>query len=267
MNKTVGVFIISRLNSSRLPNKAKLKLGNDTMIEFLVKRLKLFFKKNQIVICTALSKNNNFYQNISNKYKIKIFFGQNKNVLKRIIDCMNKYKFNHFARITGDNPLIDPISLKILIKNHLKNKNDYTFTNSIPWGLRSEVFSLKALIKCEKNIIDKNSTEYLTYFFKRKDYFKIQEVNIKKYHKKENNFSVSVDYLKDFKLLNRLLKRNDYRYNLKRYDIVDFLKNNSKLVKTLNKIPLKTSKYNVMFKDDKKKKYLNLSKQKTCEKN
>lgn len=267
MNKFIGIFLISRLNSSRLPKKAKLKLKNDTMIEFLLKRMIMFFNKNQIVICTSSSKGKEFYKNLSKKYKIKIFFGKNKNVLKRIIDCMKKFKFNHFARITGDNPLTDPHALKVLIKNHIKNKNDYTFTESIPWGLRSEVFSLKALNKCINNIIDKNSTEYLTYFFKRRDHFKIQKISLKKYHKNESNLNISIDYLKDFKMLDMLLKKNNYRYDLNRKKITNFLIEKSKPIKIINKISLKTSKYNVMFKGDNKKNYLDLTNQKIYERN
>lgn len=251
--KKVGIFIISRINSKRLPKKATLKVGKDNLIEFLYKRLKLCFDNNQIVICTNSLRGKEFYKSISQRYKIKIFFGENTNVLKRIIKCMEKYNFRNFARVTGDNPLTDPFALKFLINNHLKNKNDYTFTSSLPSGLRAEVFSLRALKKAEKNIIDHNSTEYLTFYFKRKDYFKTEDVKFKKFFFNEPNYSISIDYLKDYVLLKNLLKKNNNRYNISRKLISFFLKNNTKPIKLINEVPLKTYKYDVSFKGDKKK--------------
>jgi len=227
--KKVGIFIISRINSKRLPKKATLKVGKDNLIEFLYKRLKLCFDNNQIVICTNSLRGKEFYKSISQRYKIKIFFGENTNVLKRIIKCMEKYNFRNFARVTGDNPLTDPFALKSLINN-------------------------------QKNIIDHNSTEYLTFYFKRKDYFKTEDVKFKKFFFNEPNYSISIDYLKDYVLLKNLLKKNNNRYNISRKLISFFLKNNTKPIKLINEVPLKTYKYDVSFKGDKKK-ILNISKQ------
>ncbi len=256
-----GIFIISRMNSSRLPEKAKILIKEDSMIEFLFKRLSQNFDKNQIVICTSNSKGKTFYKLLAKKYGVKLFIGSNKNVLKRIVDCMKKFNFRNFVRVTGDNPLTDPVAIKILIKNHCKNKNDYTFTNSIPWGLKAEVFSFKALKKCMKSIIDKNSTEYLTYYFKRKDKFKIQDVKLKKYFNNEQNLSISIDKKSDVKNLKKFFNKNKFSYNIKRKNISYFLKKYTKPIKSIDKIALKTAKYDVRFKSDKHR-YLNLSKQK-----
>ncbi len=261
-DKKIGILIISRLNSQRLPDKAKLKIGKDYMIEFLIKRLKNYFNDDQIIICTVKNKGREFYKKLSKKLKIKLYLGANKNVLERIIGCMEKYNLKYFVRVTGDNPLSDPLATKLLIKNHLKNKNDYTFTTTLPWGLRTEVFSLKALKKCLRRIIDPDSTEYLTYFFKRKDIFKTQNVKFKKYYSNEQNLNISIDYSKDFNRLNSLLKKNNYNYKIRRKTISAFLKKNTQPIHPDNKISLKTSQYDARYKNDKKR-ILNLSTQKT----
>ena len=81
------------------------------------------------------------------------------------MDCIKLKKINHFVRVTGDNPLTDTESILKLAKEHIKNKNDYTYTESLPIGMRPEIYSIKALKKNYKYIEDLNSTEYLTYFF------------------------------------------------------------------------------------------------------
>ena len=130
--------------------------------------------------------------------------------------------------------------MKILIKNHLKNKNDYTYTHSIPWGLRSEVFSLVALNKCESLIVNQNSTEYLTYYFIRKEYFKTQCVKIKKYIDNEQNFNISIDCLKDLNILKALMEKFNYNINIRRKQISTFLNLNTKPIAVKDKILLKT---------------------------
>ena len=251
--KRIGLLIISRFNSTRLKRKADLKVLNKNITEILIERLLKKFQKKSIVICTS-KKNNNiaFYKRISKSYKIRVFFGPEKNVLKRIIECMKKNKFQHFVRITGDNPFTDINSIIKLAKEHIKNKNDYTFTNSLPNGMKPEIFSLKALIKNYSFIQDLNSTEYLTYFFLREDLYKIQKVKLKQFLKNQHFLNISIDKMKDFKLFKKLLEKFK-SLHINSYKIILFLKKNSSFVKIKSKIPLKTSKYNARYHFDKKR--------------
>ena len=173
----IGIFIISRFRSRRLKKKASLKILGKNLIEVLILRLKEYIPSDKIIICTSKRNNNNiFYKKITKKNNIKLFMGEEKNVLKRIIDCMKLYNLKHFVRITGDNPMTDIKAVLYLSKQHIKNKNDYTFTNSLPMGTKPEIFSLNALEKNYDHIVHLNSTEYLTYYFLRKDLYKIQKV-------------------------------------------------------------------------------------------
>ena len=85
-------------------------------------------------------------------------------------------------------------------------------------GFKNRSFFIGALKKCLKRIVDPDSTEYLTYFFKRKDIFKTQNVKFKKYYANEQNLSISIDYLKDFNQMNSFLKKNNYNYKIKKKD-------------------------------------------------
>ena len=104
-------------------------------------------------------------------------------------------------RVTGDNPLTDENSIIPMCKTHLNYKCDYTYNDSLPKGMRVEIFSLTALKKNYKKVVDLNSTEYLSYFFKRKDLYKIKRKNFRKYFKQQNLLSISIDTKKDFSIL------------------------------------------------------------------
>ena len=240
----VKLLIIVRLSSKRLKNKALLKINGLSLIEILILRLQKFFNSEQIIICTSRHQNNYFLKKISKLYKINFFAGAERNVFKRIIDCQSKFKFKHFVRITGDNPLTDPSSILKLISKHILNKNDFTFTRSLASGMKPEIVSFKALKKAEKLAVDKNSSEYLTYYFVRST-FKFQEVKIKKFFKDENLVSITIDNLIDFKVLEKILKKNIF---ISRKKIIEKLILRIKKSYRLKKIPTITKKYNVSFK-------------------
>ena len=242
----IKILIIVRLSSSRLKNKAKLKINGLSLIEILILRLLKYFKSNQIIICTSNKQNNIFFKNIIKLYKINFYAGSDKNIFKRIIGCQKKFKFDHFARITGDNPLTDAPTLIKLAAKHIKNKSDFTFTQSIPNGMKPEIISFKALKKASKLAFDKNSSEYLTYYFVRHT-FNFFKIKIKKIHRSEHLVSVTIDYKKDFIKLKKILNQSIY---LSREKIVNLL---GKIKKYQNfqkeRIPVKTKKYDVRLKN------------------
>jgi len=252
----IGIFILSRYNSKRLKKKANLEILGKNLTELLLIRLLKKFNKESITICSSNFNNNKkFYNKIAKKYEVGIFFGKEKNVLKRILDCMNIKKINHFVRVTGDNPMTDPEAVFELSKEHLKNKNDYTYTDSLPAGMRSEIYSMKALKKNYNNIEDLNSTEYLTYFFLRSDKYKIQKVSLKKEFNNQNLYSISIDRKSDYLKLKKMIEKNKNIY-LKKNTILSFLRKYDKKIKIKKKIPLKTQKYNARYKFDKLNSYI-----------
>ena len=142
---SVAIIILVRMDQKRLKNKAILKIYNTTIIEILIKRLKKKFGSNSIILCTSSKRKNLYLKKFSIENKIKFFMGSNNNIFKRILDCQNKFKFEHFVRVTGDNPFTDLSAIERLSKVHIHHKNDYTYTNSLPMGTRPEIFSIKSL--------------------------------------------------------------------------------------------------------------------------
>jgi spore coat polysaccharide biosynthesis protein SpsF len=246
----VSIIILARVGSKRLKNKALIKINKNSIIEILIKRLKNNILKKNIILCTSYKKNNKILKHIADKYQINFFRGSDKDIFKRILDCQKIFKFNHFVRITGDNPFTDLNAIKILVKEHIKNKNDYTYTNSLPIGTRSEVFSINSFRYCSKIAIDRNSSEYLTYFFKR-NIFKTQNYKFKKIFKNQDLYNISIDNKNDLKLLKKILNHIDGIYCDANNLIRNLIKYSDPLKKRHNhKINLKTNKYDVRFKNN-----------------
>ena len=252
----IAILIISRTNSKRLRNKAKLEIKCFNLVEIILKRTLKEIKNKNIIICSSNNANNDkiFYKKLSDKYNVGVFFGSEKNVLKRIISCLQKNRFKHFVRVTGDNPLVDINAIKKLSSKHILSNSEYTYTDSLPMGMKSEVFSLQALKKNYNKIIDLNSTEYLTYFFKRPNIYKVNKVYFKKIFKNQNRYKISIDNKKEFDLLNKFfLSKKDIFF--KRSEIINFLKKNSKKKIIDKKIKLVTNNYDARYLFDEQKNF------------
>ena len=59
-NYGIYFLIFSRLNSTRLKEKAKLKIDKYSIIEIIILRLLKRIPKEKIIICTSKNKNDNF---------------------------------------------------------------------------------------------------------------------------------------------------------------------------------------------------------------
>lgn len=240
----IKILIICRSKSKRLPNKIKKKIFDTAIIEILIKRLLKKFNFEDIIVCTSDLEKKIFFKNIKKKFKINTFFGSNKNLFKRVLDCEKIYKFSHFVRITGDNPLTCVNSIMKISQKHIKNNNDFTYINSLPHGMRFEVISIKATKKAYRLASDPQSSEYMRYFFLRKT-FRHKIYKLKKIYKDQNFKSITIDSKKDLLKLKKIIGKNIFKSSNK---IIQSLKNTESIENVVN-IAVKSKLYDVRLKN------------------
>ena len=209
MAKKVLIIIQARLNSSRLPNKVLKKIGNDSVIELLVKRLLKSKLIDQVILATTKEKEDDKLIDVFKKLKLSYFRGSTNNVLSRFLKAAKKFKGETIVRITGDCPLID---IRILDKVLLQFKNnnlDYSSNISpptFPDGFDVEVFSFKALKKAYENATSKYDKEHVTSFIRNNPKFKkINLINKNDF----SNIGLTLDNNIDFKTIKNIF---DYFY-------------------------------------------------------
>ena len=251
----IGLLIITRIESKRFKSKAKSEINGISITEILISRLLKVSHPGNIFIITSKSNKNKFYIELCKKYKIGYFEGSKYNVLSRIINCCKINKFENIFRLTGDNPFVDTDIIKKSVSLFLKKKADYYLCNNIIRGSRTELITLKSLIKLSKIIIDPNSTEYLSYFYFRPNIFNILIYKLKIYHKNEKKLSLSVDNEYQIKLLNFVLQGLNNLNLISRKKIIFLIEKKKILkkfkIKSHNLIPVVTNKYDVRIKGDK----------------
>lgn len=257
-NKAI-ILVAVRLKSKRLKNKALLNLFGKPLIVQLTQRLKKSKLSSDIVWCTSKKKVDDKLEILAKKINVKIYRGDAKDVMKRFILAAKKYRANNIVRVTGDNPLTDPQIIDFMIKSHLKSKKDYTSCNSIPFGVRSEVISLKILEKCHSMLADPNSSEYMTWMLNRPDYFKTNELTHPNSKINRPEISLTVDYPQEYKNVNEIY--NFYKGKIPSLQkVIQWLDKNKKLLKRLKKkrTVKKPKNINIKFKKFYEKKDFNL---------
>ena len=89
------VFLTVRTNSTRLPNKALLKLNNgQKTIEYLINRIKkckIASNQNKIILCTSTNKGDDILEDIAKRNNIICFRGSEKDKLQRWYDAAKYY--------------------------------------------------------------------------------------------------------------------------------------------------------------------------------
>ena len=231
-NKTIAI-IQARLTSSRFPNKVIQKIGNYTLIEFLVNRLKNSKEIDQIIVATP----NNAKNKLIKKYikNTKLFFGSENDVLDRFYKTAKKFKASNVVRICGDCPFIDVSIVDDMIKLLKKRKFDYvsnTIKPTFPDGFDVEVFKYSVLKEIWGKAKKKYDREHVTPFILKSKKFK--KFNYK-YKKDLSNLRLTIDEEVDLKLIkiiySHIKNKNNFGINeiKKLYDKKDklFLMNSS----------------------------------------
>lgn len=237
-----GIIIEARTKSTRLPNKVLLKLGNENVLNYLIKRLKPISKKYnaKIIVATTTEKEDlKIIQSLKNK-KIFTYRGSTDNVLQRVIESANKYKINFIIRVTSDCPLIDTDLIEQSIKIFLNNKVDIVtnaHVRSYPDGMDVEIIKLKALKKVFKLVKkDKEMLEHVSLGIKKySKYFSI--INLLA---PPNMFypaiGVTLDEKEDYILIKKIVNFFKNKENFNCIDILNYLKKNKKIFMINKKI-------------------------------
>ena len=223
-----GIFCNVRLSSSRLKNKGLLSFyKNYNTTEYLLNRLNSYTPNlGQIVLATTLNTIDDQLESIAERMNVNFFRGADLDVMQRMISCAELYKWDYFARITGDDQFISCEYLEKAKKEHLFSNNEFTTISGLPAGMECEIIDVAALKKIHKYIINKDKTEYITWFLESDYVCKNGSINADAKHN-HSEFRLTLDYEEDYKLMSLVAKNLHNKYGdvyLTTDQIIDELK-------------------------------------------
>ena len=209
--KKIGIIIQARMDSLRLPGKVLMKLGNMSLLEFLIKRLKWLNNNFGLIVATTTNKKDKKIVKLCQSLNVNYFCGSEENVLKRYVDCAQKFSIDIIIRICADCPFVSLQGIDQLTRIYFKNPNADLIhnkdKNGYPFGTGVELVKLEALKQAEKKVATQYQKEHvLPYILENPDKFKIIKVNTPE-DIRRTNYYLTVDYPEDLKLARKILAK------------------------------------------------------------
>ena len=213
-----GIIIFARISSKRLYGKAFAKVGDQTILDRIIRKLKID-NKYKLIVATSKKEEDQQILNYCKKNNIHSFCGSLNNVLKRALECAKYYNLYRFARVCADRPLVNYNLIDKFMKIHRNEGLDLmtnVFPPTFPKGLTTEIISTKSLLNINKLATREFDREHITNFFYRNS----KKFKIKNYSYPNGNYShlsATVDEKKDLKKLDWVIKKlkiNDSEENI-----------------------------------------------------
>jgi spore coat polysaccharide biosynthesis protein SpsF len=241
-NQKIGVIVQARMTSTRLPGKVLKELDkSETVLDVLIKRLKLSKLTDIIIIATTPDKKNQLIIENAESHNVSWFVGDEENVLERYYLAAKEYKLDTIIRITSDCPFNDPKILDEMI-NFFSN-NDYDYIKNVDEnldyirGFEIEIFTFEVLERVFKLAELKSEKEHVTYYI----YTHPEQFKILKYEyeilNKYNDLRLTIDEIEDLRICREVYKRlkeENKGIDFTISDIIDIIEKNPEL-KDINK--------------------------------
>jgi len=239
-SKKVAAVIACRVNSTRLFGKPLQKIGEYSILEHLINQIRKSKIISEIVLAISKNPGNEIFIDFAKKHKLKFVLGDEKDVLKRLIQGARAVNADIVFRTTSENPFIFWEGIDTVLRKHISRKYDFSLVYPLPLGSGFEVINRSALEISHRHGTKRHRSEYCDmYINENKDKFKIYIFKPEKKLQKPQ-FRLTVDTPQDLivvrKIYDKLGKKNN-PISLRK--IVKFLDNNPDIVKINSNIEMK----------------------------
>ncbi|MDQ3048631.1 MAG: hypothetical protein M3R27_13865 [Bacteroidota bacterium] len=249
MNK--GILIQARTGSTRLPGKMlKEFYGGKTLIEIIIERLISFNTGLPIILATTVNSKDTPLAEIAAKNGIKVYRGEEENVLSRFSKTTREYSLDAIIRVCADNPFIDKSFMNSVLEN--SGNSDYCSffkDSSTPvirthYGFFTEYVTANALTEVLKADPDKFHLEHVTnYIYGHEKLFKIKKLDLPAYFLTLPSVRLTIDTAEDFDVCKVIYAYFcDKGQEMTAANVLEFLKERKDLVATMQEQILKNGK-------------------------
>ena len=207
--ENVGIALIARLKSQRLPLKVLKPFHNTFLIDFLYHRLGLSKKVNKTFLATSTLNEDAPLAQIGKENNYNLFLGHAVSVIDRMLELALQEGFGGVFRVTGDNPFTDPSLIDEMITMFVEKDLDYVRVNNVPFGVSAELFSTKYLWELYLNMDNPMNSEYLTLFVLEDENAKKGCIDIQSNIEDLKYINLSVDYEEDLQRAVSLINKID----------------------------------------------------------
>jgi len=165
----ISAFIQARLSSKRLPQKVLKTIGDKTILEHIILRLKRIHRIKDNIYLLVPYRDKNVFSHIARKYRIKIVLGDEYDVLSRFVKAANISYADYCIRLTADNPFIDIGAIREgiqYLEEHSGEDIALLSLKGLPLGMGVEFVSSDAIFLSHINGRKPHHREHVTTYIK-----------------------------------------------------------------------------------------------------
>lgn len=191
----IKIFLTTRYGSIRFPEKHIQKIGDKTVTDILIHRLKK--SGINVIMVTPNTKNDIKYMHqIAKSNDILYFAGDVENIIQRHIDCASNNDVDWIINVDGDDILTCPDLIKMIISTIRSGTNDKDCIHltGCPLGMNLIAYTPERLKKVKYSKDTNWGAKVL-------EVGEVYEIAINIY----NDFRLTFDYIEDLILMNHLI--------------------------------------------------------------
>jgi spore coat polysaccharide biosynthesis protein SpsF len=208
--KRIALVVVAvRLNSTRLPRKALADLHGQPLIIRLTERVKQARLQSGVVWCSSTHRQDDPLEELAAQNNVAVFRGSELDVMSRFIEVAIKNDATTVVRVTGDNPLTDPIMMDDMLDCHWTKNSEYTFNEELPVGTRSEVIDVDMMMRCHQLLRNPSASEYMSWMFNRPDQFRTLDVKTRIAGTNYPELCLTVDFQDQLEVMQKIYQYFD----------------------------------------------------------
>ena len=227
MRKLVAT-LACRNDGSRLYGKPLQNLDIEnrvTILDHIIDLIRTLKEINEIVLGISEGSANQYYIDYAKEKGVKYIIGSQKDVLERLIQCVEHVNGTDAFRITTESPFFYFEKVEEAWNKHITCNNDLTSFSGVPDGCHFELISLETLKKQHDLGNERHRSEFCTLYLRENiEAFKIEVLDIPQKVMRYKDMRLTVDYPEDLILCRCVYKHlKDYAPKIPLDKIIDFL--------------------------------------------
>jgi len=165
----MDAILQARMSATRLPGKVLMPALGRPILLYNIERVRRAKTIDRVIVATTENREDEKIQRLCEAEDIPVFRGSEEDVLDRIYRCMQHFGMKECAKLTADNPLIDPAVIDQVVGFYQAHAGDYDYvSNNHPptWqdGQEVEVFRATTLETAWREATQPFQREHVTPF-------------------------------------------------------------------------------------------------------
>ncbi|MHA1927195.1 MAG: cytidylyltransferase domain-containing protein [Candidatus Thorarchaeota archaeon] len=236
-SKTIAI-IQARMGSSRFPGKSLVNIGDWSLIELVLKRVKQSSKIDHVVLATSVNPSDDVLESNARQMGFSVSRGSEEDVLSRFIHAAKSFNPTIVVRITGDCPLISPRLIDDAIDCFLEKNVDYLALSigndkdrAYPRGFDVEVAKFTSLSEAGEKATEKFEREHvMPYLYTHGDLYSFYILEPES-EVSRPNYRLCVDTKQDLEMIKQLHEHfQDRLIDVEFLEIIQYLDRNPEIV-------------------------------------